>query len=163
MFVQIDDYLSRIYHTLEHVVAPDMTSDFARSQVYAVIALLGSLSKKIEYRQDLIIAEAEAGTSCIRAIAEVLQGAGVPIPQETSTFLESVKQNGHTAAIGYIGKVNEAFRISLDHFYKHRHALQPNVVSATDQKVRSYIHDISLRDVGFMAPTSFDKILKSGK
>ncbi len=163
MLVPINDYFSRIFHTLEHVVAPDLESDFARSQVFAVIALLGSLGKKIEYKQELIAGEINAGMEIIGAIADVLKGADLDVPAEVLTFMKESKDNKRKVDIKSINKVNDHFRCILDFLFVNKEKIDQATFNEVDAKVRKYVHDISLRDVGFMPAMSFDKILRSGK
>ena len=163
MFVPIDDYLSRIYDTLENVIAPDIESDFARGQVFAIIALLSSLSKKIEYKRELILGEIHAGTDIISAIIKVLKGSGIEAPAEVLSFMDEFRRNGPAADTEYVNRVNGIFRAVLDCFYANRGKIRKDVLALIDKQIRDYVHDISLRDVGFMGTTSLDKILKSGK
>lgn len=163
MFVPIDDYFNRIYYTLENVIAPDLESDFARGQVYAIIVLLGSLCKKIEYKHELILEEINTGTDIIAAIIKVLKDAGIETPGEVLSFMKEFEKIGPCADITYMNKVNDNFRCAMDCFYENRKMIEPDTLTGIDKQIRSYIHDISLRDVGFMVATSFDKIMKSGK
>lgn len=163
MFVSINDYLSRICNTLEHVVAPDVESDFARSQVFAITALLGSLGRKIEYKQDLIAEEINAGLEIIKTIADVLKDAGLDAPDEVLSFMAESKESNLKLDTKSIEKVNENFRCILDFIYASKGKIESATFNEVDAKVRQYVHDISLRDVGFMAAMSFDKILRSGK
>lgn len=163
MFVSINDYLARIYNTLENVVAPEVESDFVRSQLFAAVALIGSLSKKIEYKKDLILDEINAGMEIIKAISDVLKESGIDIPENTMAFLDEFRENGLAADIKNIDRVNEQFRIALDFLYDRKSEISAEMYVHIDNKVRAYIHDISLRDVGFMPHVSFDKILRAGK
>lgn len=163
MFVSIDDYLQRIYNTLEEVIAPDLKTDYTRSQLYAVVALLGSLNKKIEYKKDLILNEIKAGKDIISFMVDVLKKNGLDAPVEISDFLNRLEENGPIADTKYIDRVNGQFRFLLDFTYEHRDKIDEDNFEEMDRKIRKYIHDISLRDVGFMAPVSFDKILRPGK
>lgn len=163
MFVPIDDYLSRIYDTLENVVAPEIESDFARGQVFAAIALLSSLSKKIEYKRELILAEVNAGTEIISVIIKVLNGAGITPPAETASFMSELEKNGPEPDTRFIIRVNDNFRLALDCFDQNRKKIKEDAWTDADRQIRKYIDDITLRDVGFMATTSFDKILRSEK
>lgn len=163
MFVSTSDYIGRICHTLEHVIAPDLESDFARSQVFAVIALLGSLDIKIAYKTELILGEINAGMEIIGAIADALKGENIDVPDEVLNFLKEAKENPPAADINAVNQVNAQFRCILDFLYAGKKKINPDVFDDLDVKIRKYIHDISFRDVGFMPPMTFDKILKSGK
>lgn len=163
MFVSIHDYIGRISNTLENVIAPDLQTDFARSQVYAVMALLGSLSKKVEYKRELIQDEVNAGTDIIKAICSILKDAEISVPTEVQVFMNELEKKGPVSDIAYIEKVNEQFRCTLDTLYQNKEKIDLETFDAMDKKIRGYIHDISLRDVGFMPTMSFDKILRAGK
>lgn len=163
MFVSINDYLARIYNTLENVVAPEVESDFVRSQLFAAIALLGSLSKKIEYRKDLISGEIDAGMEIIKAISDVLKDSGIAVPENTAAFLDEFRENGLPAEVKNIRLVNDQFRLILDFLYHKKEKISSDMFIYIDNKIRGYIHDMSLRDIGFMPHVSFDKILRAGK
>jgi hypothetical protein len=163
MFVPIDDYLSRICNTLENVIAPDVESDFARGQVFATIALLSALGKKIEYKRELILGEINAGTDIISATIKVLKESGIEAPAEAISFMDEFRRNGPVVDTKYIDRVNGTFRAVLDCWYANRGRIKKEVLARIDKQIRDYVHDISLRDVGFMPDTTLDKILKSGK
>ncbi|RJP16111.1 MAG: hypothetical protein C4520_19035 [Candidatus Abyssobacteria bacterium SURF_5] len=75
-------YVNRINDILEHVIAPEIESDYIRGQVFAVIELLSQLQGRIEHRHDFIVQDIESGRETIRMLISALSTAGVPVPAD---------------------------------------------------------------------------------
>ena len=73
MFINTEEYLRRITHTLEHVVAPLIESDFGRGQLLSAVFLLDQLTDRIDYKAELIQQEIETGCETIRKIVDAIR------------------------------------------------------------------------------------------
>jgi len=158
MFVSINTYFERIHHTLEHVVAPEIESDYARGQVSAVIGLLGELSKKIEFRIDLIHEEINMNIKILVKIIKILKDNKIPVPDNSESFIREIKCNGQYNNLQYIDKANDIFHKTIDLFNTNRDKVEPALFEKMDELIREHITKISMRDLGFLNPMSFDII-----
>jgi hypothetical protein len=162
MFMTIDVYLKRIYHTLEHVIAPEVEDDFARGQVFAVINLLEQLAQKVEYKRDLISQEIEQGSRILKSIAEALEEARVGIPDELESFMKEVEKS-EAINLSMRNKLEEKLSLAMRLFNDNKGKLDKDKSKEVDKELRDYITKIATRDLGLMKPPAIDKISRPEK
>ena len=91
MFITPDLILKRISYALEHIVTPEIESDFIRGQVLAATFLLDQLTDRIEYKSDLLRMEIEMNSTTIEKIVSILEEKKVAVPDEIKTCLKEIK------------------------------------------------------------------------
>jgi hypothetical protein len=162
MFMTVDLYLKRIYHTLEHVIAPEVDDDFARGQVFAVINLLEQLGQKVEYKQDLIAQEIEQGSKILSIMVAAVQDAGADIPEKITSFMKEL-ESGSPAGLSKRNRLEEMLCLAIDLLHENKGLLEPERYAEVDRQVRDYITKLTTRDLGLMKPPAVDKISRPKK
>jgi hypothetical protein len=162
MFMSTDVYLKRIFHTLEHVIAPEVESDYARGQVFAVISLLEQLAQKIEYRQDLIAQEIKMGSRILKSITSALDQAGAEVPEEFGSFLNE-PDSGRVISLAVRNKLEEMLCLAIDLLHDNKGRIEQEQAMELDNQIRDYITKITTRDLGLMKPPAIEKMSRPQK
>lgn len=160
MFMSTDVYLTRIMHTLEQVVVPEVESDYARGQVYAVIDLLNQLTGKIEYKSDLISQEIEMGSKMLATVIREMETVA-PAPDDLKKFLDELGSDKTKMDLGLRNRLDEMQCLAIDFFNANRAKLEPEAALEVDGMIRDHITRITTRDLGMMKPPRIDKISRS--
>ena len=78
MRVPAERLIDGVVQTLVDAVLPDLTTPFARGQLYAAVDVLRNLRDRVEPRADLAEAESESAAAALAAAVAAL-GAGSPV------------------------------------------------------------------------------------
>ena len=82
MLLGVDALIDGVVRTLVESVLPDVTTRFARGQLYAAVDVLRNLRDRVEVRADLVAAEADSAAAALaRVVAELGDDAGARVAQ----------------------------------------------------------------------------------
>jgi len=161
MFISTEEYLRRITHAMENVIAPLVESDYGRGQLLAAVFLLDQLTDRIDYKAELIKQEIEAGCETIRKIVDALeQGAG-EVPEDLKTFLGEIDREGCTQDLAFRGRCDEMLCSAIDAFYANRKSFDPASAHAMEGLILGHLIQIASRDLGMLKPSTSQKLLDS--
>jgi len=161
MFMATDAYLKRLTHALEFIIAPEIESDAARGQVFAVIDLLNQLMGRIEYKPDLIASDVAANSEMIKRIVQGLEGAAAAVPEEISAFLKEVESVPGPKNLGQRARSEEILCRAIVLLHEHRQKLGAASGQELDRALREHILKVATRDLGLMKPPLLEKISRS--
>ena len=153
-----DAYLKRLTHALEFIIAPEIESDAARGQVFAVIDLLNQLMGRIEYKPDLIASDVAANSEMIKSIVQGLEGAGVAVPEEISAFLKEVESTEGPKNLSQRARSEEILCRAIVLLHEHRGKMDAAAGQELDRALREQILKVATRDLGLMKPPLLEKI-----
>jgi hypothetical protein len=162
MYVSTDVYIKRINHTLEKVVAPEVESDHARGQVFAVINLLEQLASMIEYKRELFAQELMMGKQALDEIAGALSGAGVELPEDIQSFIAEFDSKAD-ADLAACGRMDKMISAGIELLRERKDKMDGENADRVDKKVRGYITKLATRDLGLLKPPAIDKISRPEK
>ncbi len=77
MNLTVERVVDGLVETLEREVLPDLQSRFARGQLHAALDVLANLRDRIEWRTDLLRADAEATATALTELAAGMREAGL--------------------------------------------------------------------------------------
>lgn len=163
MFISTELYFSRLIHTLEHVIAPEIESDRVRGQVFAVIDLIQQLADRIEYKHELVMQDIEMGSDMIRRIVRAVEEAEGDAPEELRAFLKKLDEGSAGSGLVLRQKVEEMLCLAIDFFHDDRSRMEPAAAGEVDSQIRDYIWKITGRDLGLMKPPLLDQISRPKK
>ena len=161
MFTPIENYLERIFATLENVVAPEIESDYARVQLFAAIGLLQSLGKKIEYRQDLIEERMGRYSEVMSRVFKAVEKSGGEPSPELRDFSRELETRGPGREVSDLNRLKEQFSRIIDFFFAHRQKLHPEEARNLDQDIREVLTEVCTGDLSFIASDNIDKARKA--
>jgi len=160
MFMSAETYLSRITQTLEHVIAPEIESDYARGQVFAVINLIDQLARRIEYKSELISREIEAGFRTVSSIVRALEPR-TDIPEDLASFAGGEPPSGKDIAAR--DAVDEMLCRAIELYFACKDNIEGEASKEVDEVIRAHITGLATRDLGLLKPPDFSKISRSSK
>ena len=161
MFISTEEYLHRISHALEHVVAPLIESDFARGQLLAAVYLLDQLTDRIQYKEELIEQEIEAGRETIRKILDALEERGGEVPEDLKAFVAETGRQGCPRDLAFRARCDEMLCSAIDSFYANRTRFDPAVAHEVEGWILGHLTQIASRDLGMYKPSTSQKLLDS--
>lgn len=162
MFMSTEVYLKRIFYTLEHVIAPEVESDFARGQVFAVISLLEQLGSQIEYKRDIIEKDMKTGAGILREVVSALKDAGAEPPSELAKYMDGLESGG-PVSLAARDRLEEMISLAIDFFHEKGSKLESQKASEVDGLVRDFITKTATRDLGLLKPPRIDQISRPKK
>ena len=161
MFLSTTDYLHRITHALEHVVAPLIESDYGRGQLLAAVFLLDQLTDRIEYKAELIEQEIEESCETIRKIVDALEERAGELPKGLKAFLGESGGEGLARDLTFRRRCEEMLCAAIDSFYANRKRFDPDSAHAVEGLILGYLTRIASRDLGMFKPSTSQKLLQS--
>jgi hypothetical protein len=159
MFLSARDYLHRIAHALEHVIAPEVDSDFLRGQLLAAVFLLDQLTDRVDYKADLIEQEIEGACRTVRQVVEALgEGAG-GVPDRLRAFLREIETGGCARDLAFRSRCDEMLCSAVDAFFAGRDKLDPASARDTEGVILEHLARVASRDLGMVKPSTSQKLL----
>jgi hypothetical protein len=160
MFMSAQDYLQRISHALEHVVAPQIESEYLRGQLLAAVFLLDQLTDRIDYKPDLIRQEIQDGCETMRMVVSVLMENGASPPDELKDFLKEVEPGTYESSLEFRNRCDGMLSMAIDLFYAHRTRLDPSVEYEVEGVLLEHLNAVASRDVGMHKFSTSLKLLQ---
>jgi len=161
MFMSTNLYLSRLNEALENVIAPEVESDEARGQVFAVISLIEQFMGRIEYKHDFIEQEIGSGVNVLKRVIEAAGEAGLDTPAEIGEFLQKLDDGKAGSGLALCDKVDEMACMAIDFLHDNRQKV--GSYKEVDKMIRDHIFKMSGRDMGLMKPPMIEKISRPEK
>ncbi len=161
MFLSTEEYLHRITHALEHVVAPLIESDYARGQLLAAVFLLDQLTDRIEYKADRVEQEIEATCDTIRKIVDALKERAGEVPGDLRAFVEEAGREGAARDLTFRGRCEEMLCSAIDSFYANRKRFDPDSAHDLEGLILGHLTRIASWDLGMFKPSTSQKLLQS--
>jgi len=161
MFISTEEYLYRITHALEHVIAPLIESDYGRGQLLAAVFLLDQLTDRIDYKQELIQQEIETACETIRKIVDAIEERGGETPDDLKAFLGEVEGEAPPRDLAFRSRCDEMLCSAIDSFYANRKKFDPASAHAMEGLILGHLTQIASRDVGMFKPSTSEKLLQS--
>lgn len=161
MFISTEEYLHRITHALEHVIAPLIESDYGRGQLLAAVFLLDQLTDRIEYKAELIQQEIETGCETIRKIVDAIEERGGEAPGDLKAFLGEIDRESCAQDLAFRSRCDEMLCSAIDSFYANRKKFDPASAHAVEGLILGHLTQIASRDLGMFKPSTSQKLLQS--
>ena len=161
MFISTEEYLHRITHALEHVIAPLIESDYGRGQVLAAVYLLDQLTDRIDYKAELIVQEIETACETIRKIVDAIEERGGEAPDDLKVFLGETDRENCAQDLAFRSRCDEMLCSAIDSFYDNRKKFDPASAHAMEGLILGHLTVIASRDVGMFKPSTSQKLLQS--
>jgi hypothetical protein len=159
MFTSTQEYLQRITHSLEHVIAPQIESDYLRGQLLAAVFLLDQLTDRVDYRVDLLTQEVEGSCEMIRRIVEALDERGGEVPGDLRAFASEIDQGNRGTDLAFRRRCDETLCSAIDAFFASRDKFDPASARTVDGLVLGHLAQIAARDLGMYKPSTSEKLL----
>ncbi|MEW6441129.1 MAG: hypothetical protein AB1640_09380 [bacterium] len=161
METPLKTFVERISHTLENVVAPELSSPMVRGQLFAAVELLNQLPGRFEYRHDFLVQDIGAGRQMLATLTEALRGAGLEMPEEISAAAAAAAPD-LTGASGeqlWEGRtrLEAAVSAALDLLNAHRAEIA-DAAAGAERAVLALLQQGALRDLMLFRRQRFDKI-----
>ena len=159
MFLSTEEYLLRVTHTLEHVVAPLIESDFARGQLLAAVYLLDQLTDRIDYRAEIVEQEIETTRETTRKIVDVIEEKGGQVSDDLRAFVREAGGEDCTRDLAFRNRCEEMLSAAIDSFFANRERFDPASAHATESLILGHLTQIGSRDMGMYKPSTSQKLL----
>jgi hypothetical protein len=145
---------------LEHLVAPEIESDFVRGQVFAAIELLSQLQGRIEQRHDFVMQDVVNARETIRVLCKALEESGLRVPDEMAAVLPQDASDLSGLQLREVReRVESALSSVLDFFHEHRADLPDP--DAIERLALRHIQQGIFRDLMLFRPQRFERISRS--
>ena len=161
MFLSTEEYLHRITHALEHVVAPLVESDFARGQLLSAVYLLDQLTDRIDYKAELVEQEIETTRETTLRIVDAIEERGGKVPEDLKSFVLEAAGEGRVRDLALRKRCEEMLSTAIDSFYANRKVFDPASAHATEGLILGHLTQIGSRDMGMYKPSTSQKLLDS--
>jgi hypothetical protein len=159
MFTSTQEYLQKITHTLEHVIAPQIESDYLRGQLLAAVFLLDQLTDRVDYRADLLAQEIEGSCETILRIVEALDEGGGEVPGDLRAFVSEIDQGDRGGDLAFRSRCDQMLCSAIDSLFANRDKLDPASAHAVDGLILGHLTQIAGRDLGMYKPSTSEKLL----
>jgi hypothetical protein len=161
MFLSTEEYLHRITHALEYVVAPLVESDFARGQLLSAVYLLDQLTDRIDYKAEIVEQEIETTRETTLRIVDAIEETGGEVPEDLKSFVHEAAGVGRARDLALRKRCEEMLSTAIDSFYANRKAFDPASAHATEGLILGHLTRIGSRDMGMYKPSTSQKLLDS--
>jgi hypothetical protein len=159
MFTSAQEYLQKITHTLEHVIAPQIESDYLRGQLLAAVFLLDQLMDRVDYRVDLLAQEIEGSCETILRIVEALDEGGGEVPTDLRAFVSEIGEGERGGDLAFRNRCDQMLCSAIDSFFASRDKLDPVSARTVDGAILGHLTQIAGRDMGLYKPSTSEKLL----
>jgi hypothetical protein len=161
MFISTEEYIKRISYALEHVVLPDVESEFARGQLIAAIFLLDQLIDRVDYKAELVTQEIDLSYDTIKKIIEGVAEKAGDAPDELKAFLEELEKEDCGKDLKLRDQANEMLCKAIDLFFAHRKKMDPVVAHEINGVILEHFSMVSSRDLNMMKTSTGDRLVQS--
>jgi hypothetical protein len=154
MAIAIERLIDGCLETLREDVLPDVTSGFARGQVWAVMDVLQNLRDRVEVRRAFAVEEARSAESALGRIAQVLREAGC---RDDAARIDALR----TADAGAEpGTRVVALRAALVEALGVLHARPGGLSDAAREALAGHLAPQAVRDIAMLKPSLLNEISK---
>ena len=154
MLIPIERLIDGIVHTLTERVLPDVSSRFARAQLYAAIDVLRNMRDRVEQRTDVLAAEAASAAEALeRTTAHLRDGGESALAARIAAALAEVP--GEPAAARLDG-----LRAVLVSALETIETLPEAAREAAARPLVAHLTGQALRDVALTKPSLLGEISK---
>ena len=160
MFISAQDYLQRVSHALEHVIAPQIESDHVRGQVLAAVFLLDQLMDRIDYKADMVRQEIEMACGNLKKFVSAMEGKACQAPGELRAFVKKLEEDGPRHDLDFRNECSRLLSLGIDFFFAHRKALDPALAYELEGLLLDHCIQIASRDLGMMKGSTSMKLLQ---
>jgi len=160
MFISVQDYLQRISHALEHVVAPQIECAHVRGQVLAAVFLLDQLTDRIDYKAEIIRNEVEMTCANLSKLVGTMETKACQAPAEIRAFLKKLEEEGARHDLDFRNECNRMLALAIDFFFARRSQLDPALAHELEGLVLDHCVQIAARDLGMLKPSTSMKLLQ---
>jgi len=159
MDTHFETYVTRINYTLENIIAPQIQSDFIRSQVFSVMELLHQLTSRLEYRHDLLLEDINRLKGIAQTVIETFDKHNIPIQKELLNRVD-------VQMMGKYGKqlreVHDQMEITasqaIDLLYENRDKIKN--AKEVEHRILKQITEGIIRDVMLFKPEMMHEVSK---
>jgi len=155
MWIPVTTYIEKISAALEKRVAPEVTSDYARIQVYAAIELLKSLGRKIEYRRDLIREKTNRISKVILTICKAVVEKRGNVPEDLNNFFLTLETGQIEQDLLSVEESEGMLRKAIDCFFTSRSQFEKTDFTRVEDSLREFLTTTSIQDLVFVTSDDF--------
>lgn len=155
MWISVNTYIEKISAALEKRVIPEVSSDYARIQVYAAIELLKSLGKKIEYRRDLIREKTDRLSEVTRNICKAVLDKKGNLPEDLHEFFQKPETGQIRQDLLSIEESEAMLRKAIDCFFASRNQFEKADFIREEKSLREFLASTTIRDLVFVTSDDF--------
>lgn len=160
MFIPMEGYLERIAYALEHVIAPQIESDFARGQLLAAVFLLDQLTDRVDYKAGLVRQEIEWSVETLRKMLEALEEKRAEMPADLKAFHEELNRQGCGQDLAFRNRCDEMLCSAIDVYYAHLDRFEPASAQEMEERILGHLSQIAFRDLGMLKASTSEKLLR---
>ncbi len=160
MFMTTTEYLQRITHAIEHVIVPQIESDFLRGQLLASVFLLDQLTDRIEYKADFIGVEEDLSRDTMKKIVTVMEEKGIRTPDDIRTFIQ-VHDGACEKTLEFRDRCDEMFCTLIKFFFAHKEKLDEDVAHEIEGLIIEYCSTINSRDLGVFKMSTSQQLIQT--
>ncbi len=160
MFISTEDYLYRITHALEHVVAPLIESEYGRGQLLAAVFLLDQLTDRIDYKADIIKQEIETNCEAIRKVVDVVEKKAGEVPRDLKVFLDEIDGGAFVQDLAFRTRCDEMLCMAIDSYFSNRDRFDSASAHEMEDLLLGSLTQIASRDLGMFKPSTSQKLLQ---
>jgi len=150
MWIPIAAYIDRISAALEEIVAPEISSEYARIQLLAAVELLKSLGRKIEYRRDLIRKRTSGNSSIIYDLCQVVLEKRGDLPEDLHGFFRKLETGQIKQDLMSIEESEAMLRKAIDCLFALRSQFDQTDFAKVEDRLRKFLTTTCIQDVVFV-------------
>jgi hypothetical protein len=152
MLVPVETLIDGVVRTLTERVLPDVTTRFARGQLYTVIDVLRNLRDRIEPRAALLDEEADATAATLARVLHLLAGSG-PSTDQLKAEIAVVPASPAAARAA-------AFRAAVVTALETMEGMPPVATVAARAAIAEHLAGQTMRDLAVLKPSLVGEISK---
>lgn len=160
MFMPMESYLERITYALEHVIAPQIESNFIRGQLLSAVFLIDQLTDRVDYKADIIRQEIGWSSEMIKKIVEALEERGAVIPADLKAFHEELNRHGSGQDLAFRDLCDEMLCSAIDVYYAHLDRFEPANAHEMEERILGHLSQIAFRDLAMLKASTSEKLLQ---
>ncbi len=163
MFISLKDYLKRITYSLEHVVAPELESDYAKGQLLAAVFLLDQLTDRAEYKGSLIEQEIDLSTQSISEIIAAFEDVAIEVPAELKEFITELGDENCKKDLKLRETSEKMMGLAIEQLFANKHKLPDETAHQLNGMIIRQLNRITSRDMGMLKPSTSGKLIQRKK
>ena len=154
MIIPVERLIDGVVDTLVRRVLPDVTTPFARGQLYAAVDVLRNLRDRVEEKTALLEEEAASAEGALERVAAVLRGAGEPAAALAAAVDEILGNVAESPAPERL----RAIRALVVRVLDAADALPAAAAAAISRELGAHLSAQALRDVAVLKPSMLAEI-----
>jgi hypothetical protein len=164
MNIAVQSCFAQIVRSLQQVVIPELSSDFARGQASAIMHLLDQMEPRIGYRHDLLAEDYDYAREALQVVQQALTRSGVVVPEKmgvSACYGKTGSEIGAPKLREELVSTETAFSESIDLFYESKARIED--FEAVEKKLMGLLMGRVKRDVGLIRPGRYPIITPRDK